>query len=201
MIKETKNKNKEEIKKTKEMQEIEEMSDVAGQICGQDGCCGMGCEDCPCNNGGECMREAMCDYEEFDCGHDHDLEDAEELAVMGRPVDDFLVDAYHEGDIKKVMLSDYEDKWVVLFFYPADFTFVCPTELEDMADYYTKFQKLGAEVLAISTDTAYSHKAWHDTSKAVSKVKFPMLADPTHELAEYYRVEFYDGWDVEKIID
>ena len=109
-------------------------------------------------------------------------------ATIGRHVDDFELESFHEDKIKKIRLSDYTDKWVVLFFYPADFTFVCPTELEDMADYYEKFQALGAEILSVSTDTVYVHKAWHDASDAIKKVKFPMLADPAHELCKFYNV-------------
>jgi len=74
----------------------------------------------------------------------------------------------------------------VLIFYPADFTFVCPTELEEMAEMYDEFRKVNADILSISTDTAYVHKAWHDTSRAVSKVRFPMVADPTGRISRAY---------------
>ena len=89
---------------------------------------------------------------------------------------------YHNNEIKKVNLHDYKGKWLVLFFYPADFTFVCPTELREMAHLYPKFQELGAEVLSVSTDTAFVHKAWHDNSPAIKEVDFPMAADPTGEI-------------------
>lgn len=74
----------------------------------------------------------------------------------------------------------------MLFFYPADFTFVCPTELEALADNYEEFKKLGAEVLSVSTDTVFVHKAWHDHSEAVKKIKFPMVADPTGNISRAY---------------
>lgn len=95
---------------------------------------------------------------------------------------------YHEDNVKKVKLSDYKGKWVILFFYPADFTFVCPTELGDVANRHEKLKKLNAEVLSISTDTAFVHKAWHEDSETIKKVKFPMVADPTHEISTKYGV-------------
>jgi len=79
-------------------------------------------------------------------------------------------------------ISDYKGKWLILFFYPADFTFVCPTELEEMADTYEAFQKENAEIVSVSTDTAFAHKAWYDVSDTIKKIKFPMAADPTHTL-------------------
>ena len=96
-------------------------------------------------------------------------------------------EAFHDGQIKKISLRDYRGKWVVLFFYPADFTFVCPTELGEMADNYEKFKELGAEVLSVSTDTVFVHKAWHDNSETIKKIKFPMLADPSHEISYKYQ--------------
>ncbi|MFH0876304.1 MAG: redoxin domain-containing protein [archaeon] len=99
---------------------------------------------------------------------------------------DFSEDAFVNNEIKKIALSDYRGKWVILFFYPADFTFVCPTELGDLADNYEKFKALGAEVISISTDTAFVHKAWHDTSDTIKKIKFPMLADPARRVTRKY---------------
>ncbi len=98
----------------------------------------------------------------------------------------YEVEAYHEDKIKKIKLSDYKGKWTVLLFYPADFTFICPTELEEVADNYDKFRELGAEVLSVSTDTAFVHKAWHDNSNAIKKIKYPMLADPTGILCRFF---------------
>jgi len=105
---------------------------------------------------------------------------------IGHEIPDFELEAFHDEDIKKINLSDYRGKWLILFFYPADFTFICPTELEEMADHYAAFQKINAEVLSVSTDTVYTHKAWHDTSPAVGKIKFPMVADPTGKLSRAF---------------
>lgn len=92
-------------------------------------------------------------------------------------------------------LSDYKGKWKIFFFYPADFTFVCPTELEEMANNYDAFVKLGAEVFSVSTDTHFVHKAWHDNSEAIKKVKYPMVADPTGKLARLFGVYISAGGD------
>jgi peroxiredoxin (alkyl hydroperoxide reductase subunit C) len=105
---------------------------------------------------------------------------------VGHEAPKFEAEAFHEGQIKKISLENYKGKWVVLFFYPADFTFICPTELGEMADRYEKFKELGAEILSISTDTAFVHKAWHDSSETIKKIKFPMVADPTHEISWKY---------------
>ena len=100
----------------------------------------------------------------------------------------FELQAYDGKDFKTVKLEDYKGKWVVLFFYPADFTFICPTELGDLADNYAKFKELDTEVMVASTDTHFSHKAWHDSSETVKKITFPMLADPTGTLSRNYGV-------------
>ncbi len=102
---------------------------------------------------------------------------------VGQKAPDFEADAYHNDEIVKVKLSDYKGKWVVVIFYPADFTFVCPTELEEAADLYDAFRKEGAEVMSVSTDTAFVHKAWHDVSPAIKKIRFPMVADPTGRIS------------------
>jgi peroxiredoxin (alkyl hydroperoxide reductase subunit C) len=101
-------------------------------------------------------------------------------------VPDLEVDAFYEDEIKKLKFSDYRGEWIVLVFYPADFTFVCPTELEALADLYDKFRELGAEVLSVSRDTAYVHKAWHDTSPKIGKIRYPMLADATTRLCREF---------------
>lgn len=98
--------------------------------------------------------------------------------IINTKVPEFKLQAYINGDFKTVTNKDLLGKWSVLFFYPADFTFVCPTELGDMADKYAEFQKMGVEVLSVSTDTHFTHKAWHDTSETIKKIKYPMLADP-----------------------
>lgn len=108
------------------------------------------------------------------------------MVKIGEKIQDFELDAFQNEEIKKLKISDYKGKWLVFIFYPADFTFICPTELEAMALLYETFKKEGAEVLSISTDTAFSHKAWHDSSKSISKINFPMLADPTGKLCKYF---------------
>ena len=108
------------------------------------------------------------------------------MVKIDNEVPEFEVEAFHNEEIKKVKLSDYKGKWVVLIFYPADFTFICPTELEEAADLYEEFQKLGAEVMSVSTDTAFVHKAWHDQSPAIKKIKFPMIADPVGKLCREF---------------
>ncbi len=103
--------------------------------------------------------------------------------LINTVVPEFKAQAYVNGDFKEVSDADLKGKWSILFFYPADFTFVCPTELGDMADKYATFQEMGVEVYAVSTDTHFSHKAWHDTSETIGKVTYPMLADPTGALS------------------
>ena len=108
------------------------------------------------------------------------------MVRIGDRVTEFELEAFQNEEIKKIKLSDYRGKWVVLLFYPADFTFVCPTELAEAADYYEEFQKLGSEILSVSTDTAFVHKAWHDQSPAIRKITYPMLADPTGKLCREF---------------
>jgi len=108
------------------------------------------------------------------------------MIKIGQQIPDIEIEAYHNEGVKKIKLSDYKGKWLVLVFYPADFTFICPTELEEVADNYAKFKKLGAEVLSVSTDTVFVHKAWHDNSPSIKKIKYPMLADPTGKLCREF---------------
>ena len=108
------------------------------------------------------------------------------MIKIGQQIPDSQLDAYQNDDVKKIKLSDFKGKWLVLLFYPADFTFICPTELEEAANYYEEFKKVGAEVLSVSTDTVYVHKAWHDVSPAIKKIKFPMVADPTGKLCREF---------------
>ncbi|OQA04473.1 MAG: Alkyl hydroperoxide reductase subunit C [bacterium ADurb.Bin400] len=112
--------------------------------------------------------------------------------LIGKRLPDLELGVYHEGQEKKIKLSDYQGKWLVLIFYPADFTFICPTELEEAAEYYEEFKKAGAEVLSVSTDTVYVHKAWHDQSPAIGKIKFPMVADPAGKLSRILGVYLED---------
>jgi peroxiredoxin len=109
-------------------------------------------------------------------------------ALINTKIPDFKSQAYHEGNFKTVTHNDLKGKWSILFFYPADFTFVCPTELGDMAEKYPEFKKTGVEVYSVSTDTHFTHKAWHDTSETIKKINYPMLADPTGFLTRAFGV-------------
>jgi len=108
--------------------------------------------------------------------------------LINSKLPEFKLQAYHGDDFKEVTHEDLKGKWSIFFFYPADFTFVCPTELGDMADNYPKFQEMGVEVYSVSTDTHFTHKAWHDTSETIKKITFPMLADPTGHLSRAFGV-------------
>ena len=113
--------------------------------------------------------------------------------VIGEKVIDREFEVYQSNKFTKKKLSNlYKNKWLVLFFYPADFTFICPTELEDLATAYTTLKKMGVEVVSVSTDTVFTHKAWHDTSEAIKTVKFPMAADPTGQLCRDFGVMIED---------
>jgi peroxiredoxin (alkyl hydroperoxide reductase subunit C) len=105
---------------------------------------------------------------------------------IGETVPEMVLEAYHDDETKKIRLSDYRGKWLVLLFYPADFTFVCPTELEEAAEMYGEFKKENAEILSVSTDTVFVHKAWHDESPSIKKIQYPMLADPTGKLCRAF---------------
>lgn len=100
----------------------------------------------------------------------------------------FNATAYHKGDFIEVSDKDTEGKWTVFMFYPADFTFVCPTELGDLADHYEQLQEMGVEVYSVSTDTHFTHKAWHDTSDTIQKIQFPMIGDPTGRITRNFGV-------------
>ena len=108
------------------------------------------------------------------------------MIKIGDKIQDASFEIFHNEKIKKMKFSDLKGKWIVLIFYPADFTFVCPTELEEAAQHYPEFKKLGAEVLSVSTDKVHTHKAWHDSSPAIGKVKFPMVADPNAKLCKEF---------------
>tara|TARA_R110002049_G_scaffold45185_2_gene132024 strand:- start:497 stop:1063 length:567 start_codon:yes stop_codon:yes gene_type:complete len=108
--------------------------------------------------------------------------------LINSQLPEFTAQAFHNGDFRTVKSSDLKGKWSVFFFYPADFTFVCPTELGDMADHYATFKEMGVEVFSVSTDTHFTHKAWHDTSDTIKKIQYPMLADPTGYLAKSFGV-------------
>lgn len=110
------------------------------------------------------------------------------MAKINQPIPEFKAQAYHDGKFITVTSDDVKGKWSIFVFYPADFTFVCPTELEDMAKHYAELQKLGVEVYSVSTDTHFVHKAWHDTSAAIGKIKYPMIGDPTGAISRGFDV-------------
>ena len=110
------------------------------------------------------------------------------MSLIGKQLNDFSVEAYHEGQFKTVTREDLVGKWSVFVFYPADFTFVCPTELGDLADLYAEFTKVGCEIYSVSTDSHFIHKAWHDASETIKKIQYPMLADPAHVLCKEFDV-------------
>ncbi len=113
------------------------------------------------------------------------------VVKVGEKVQDMQLEAYHNGEMTKVTLSDYKGKWVVLFFYPLDFTFVCPTEITGFSKAEADFTKYNAVVLAASTDSAHSHKAWFQ--RDMPEVKFPVLADTAHKLSREFGVLIEDA--------
>jgi peroxiredoxin len=110
------------------------------------------------------------------------------MSLINTTIKPFSADAYRAGKFITVTDADLMGKWSVVFFYPADFTFVCPTELEDLADNYATFQSLGVEIYSVSTDTHFTHKAWHDTSELVGKIQYTMVGDPTGTISRYFEV-------------
>jgi NADH-dependent peroxiredoxin subunit C len=113
-----------------------------------------------------------------------ELDEFYEGPIIGRRLPDLELQAFHDEQTKQIKFSDYAGKWMVLVFYPADFTFICPTELAAMAELYPQFQKEGAEVFSVSTDSVFVHKAWHDNSPMIKNITFPMIADPTRKLCK-----------------
>ena len=110
------------------------------------------------------------------------------MSLINTPIKPSKASAYKNGKFIDVSDADLHGKWSVVFFYPADFTFVCPTELEDLADNYAAFQKLGVEIYSVSTDTHFAHKAWHDTSPAIGKIQYTMVGDPTGTITRNFDV-------------
>ncbi|CAG7605146.1 alkyl hydroperoxide reductase subunit C [Candidatus Vallotia tarda] len=110
------------------------------------------------------------------------------MSLINTRVKPFKVTAYCNNAFVTITEESLKGKWSAIVFYPADFTFVCPTELGDLADHYAEFQKLGVEIYGISTDTHFTHKSWHDTSETISKVKYPLIGDPTATLARNFGV-------------
>jgi len=110
------------------------------------------------------------------------------MSLINTEVKPFTATAYHNGEFVTVSEADLQGKWSVFFFYPADFTFVCPTELGDLADNYAAFQELGVEIYGVSTDTHFTHKAWHDSSDTIGKVQYPLVGDPTGTITRNFEV-------------
>ncbi len=110
------------------------------------------------------------------------------MSLLRHEIEDFSLTAYHNGELETVTKNDLLGGWSVLFFYPADVSFVCPTELADLADHYDQFKEVGCEIYSCSCDTEWSHQAWHDSSERVKKVSYPMLSDPSGELAQNFDV-------------
>lgn len=108
--------------------------------------------------------------------------------IINSQLPEFKVEAYHNGEFKTITDKDVLGKWAIFFFYPADFTFVCPTELVDMADKYAQFQQMGVEIYSVSTDSHFVHKAWHDASESIRKIQYPMLADSVGVLSRAFGV-------------
>ena len=110
------------------------------------------------------------------------------MSQIGTEIKPFQAKAFYRGDFVDVSDRDVAGKWSVFFFYPADFTFVCPTELGDLADHYEELQGLGVEVYSVSTDTHFVHKAWHDASDTIRKIEYVMVGDPTHQISRNFDV-------------
>jgi len=109
-------------------------------------------------------------------------------SLINTEVKPFKATAFHNGKFVDVTEGSFKGKWSVVFFYPADFTFVCPTELGDLADNYAEFKKLGVEIYGVSTDTHFTHKAWHDTSDTIGKIQYPLVGDPTGAITRNFGV-------------
>jgi peroxiredoxin len=110
------------------------------------------------------------------------------MALINTQIKPFEATAFKQGQFIEVSDADLKGKWSVFFFYPADFTFVCPTELGDLADHYAEFQKRGVEIYSVSTDTHFTHKAWHETSDTIGKIQYTMIGDPTGAITRNFEV-------------
>jgi peroxiredoxin len=110
------------------------------------------------------------------------------MALINTAIKPFKAQAFRDGEFVEVTEADVKGKWAIFFFYPADFTFVCPTELGDLADYYEELQSRGVEVYSVSTDTHFTHKAWHETSETIGKIKYTMIGDPTGAITRNFEV-------------
>jgi peroxiredoxin len=110
------------------------------------------------------------------------------MAIINTEILPFTATAFRKGEFVEVSDKDLRGKWSIVFFYPADFTFVCPTELGDLADYYSELQQLGVEVYSVSTDTHFTHKAWHDASETIGKIEYFMVGDPNGQITNNFGV-------------
>ncbi|MEM7081623.1 MAG: alkyl hydroperoxide reductase subunit C [Pseudomonadota bacterium] len=110
------------------------------------------------------------------------------MALINTKIKPFNASAYRQGEFVEVSSDDLKGKWAIFFFYPADFTFVCPTELGDLADHYADLQGRGVEVYSVSTDTHFTHKAWHDASDTIGKIQYTMIGDPNGEITRNFKV-------------
>lgn len=136
-----------------------------------------------------------------ECGDFHDpFREYHSGVRVGETIPDYEFEVFYKNDVRTMKFSDFRGKWLVVMFYPADFTFVCPTELEEMAALYPKLQAINVEVVSFSTDTVFVHKAWHSTSPAIKKIEFPMGADPTGKIADAFGV-LIEGGDLPFVPD
>ena len=110
------------------------------------------------------------------------------MSLINTAIKPFKAQAFKQGKFVEVTEADIKGKWAIFFFYPADFTFVCPTELGDLADHHAELQRLGVEVFSVSTDTHFTHKAWHDSSETIGKIKYAMIGDPTGTITRNFEV-------------
>ncbi|EUJ46975.1 alkyl hydroperoxide reductase subunit C [Listeria riparia] len=110
------------------------------------------------------------------------------MSLIGKEIEEFTAKAFRQGEFIDVSSEDFKGKWSVVCFYPADFTFVCPTELEDLQDQYSTLKDLGVEIYSVSTDTHFTHKAWHDSSDAIGKIEYTMIGDPSHTISRIFDV-------------
>lgn len=126
------------------------------------------------------------------------VEEVHLMSLINKEVSDFTAKAFHNNGFITVTKEDLLGKWSVFFFYPADFTFVCPTELADLESFYEEFKKIGCEIYSVSCDTEFVHKAWHDHSPFIKDITYPMMADPTHALARDFEVLIEDAGVAER---
>ncbi len=110
------------------------------------------------------------------------------MSLVNTTIKPFKAQAFHQGKFIEITEADLKGKWSAFVFYPADFTFVCPTELGDLADMYPEFKKMGLEIYSVSTDTHFTHKAWHDASDTIKKIQYPMIGDPTGNITRNFNV-------------